>query len=135
MGFKIDRLYEHRRRRMPDRDLVEFYRDNPLASKDDAYRYLVDEGYDCEDAEYFLREGMEKGDLFDRLEGLVEEDWDTFLNVLTDMGFVFNDRLYSCPVVWIDAVRKGHLFEIEVGSSSEGYYVVSAGDLGPVENL
>lgn len=135
MGFKIDRLYEHRRRRMPDRELVEFYRDNPLASKDDAYRYLVNEGYDCEDIEYFLRESMEKEDLFDRLEGLAEAEWDAFLNALTDMGFVFNDRLYARPVVWIDAVREGRLFEIEAGSSPEGYYVVSVGDLGPIESL
>lgn len=120
----IRRITERRRRRHIDEEIRAYLDEHPLATYDEAYDYLLEEGFESEDISYSLHESK-----VGCLDGICSDTWEGLLCKLEDMGYTFNDSLYDSPVVWIDSMKNGKLFEIEVDENPNGYEVMSIGEV------
>lgn len=118
------RITERRRRRHIDEEIRAYFDEHPLATYDEAYDYLLEEGFESEDISYSLHESR-----VGCLDGVCSDTWEGLLSRLEDMGYVFNDSFYDSPAVWIDSMKNGKLFEIEVDENPNGYEVMSIGEV------
>lgn len=118
------RISERRRRKHIDEEIKVYLEEHPLATYDEAYDFLLEEGFECVDIEYSLHESR-----VGSLDGIRSDTWEGLLSKLEDLGYVFNDSFYDSPVVWIDSMKNGKLFEIEVDESPDGYEVISIGEV------
>jgi len=115
---KLDKMFtkltELKRRRHADEELRDYLEENPLATYDDAYEHLMSEGYELSNIEHCLKET--------KIKDIKSDNWVEVLDQLRNLGFEFNDLYCYKPVQWIDAVRNGKVYEIEMTRFEDGEY-------------